>query len=477
MEPCPACAAPLPPDGLCPACGALSRGMFGGVDIATPQIADAVERGFDFYRLLGASPDDDQPTLARRYRRLRTLFPDTAARLEPRAARKLALLETAGRVLTHPQHRAAYDTLRTRHAPQLETAVRRCSGCGAPLGEGNTCRYCATAAPARAEAPAAPPATPAADPTDYYAVLGLDAHHLLAHDDGDMLSRTPPPDTADIDALALRQQEATLLDRFMGTEQRERRLHELALARAMLRDERRRTAYDILLLGFRGGLLTAHRLEALHRLEEDARAEATEAEGGPLHSDPAALLEQARGYLAADLPREALPLLERAVQIDGDDRQIQQHYLHALLTAGDPLDLTPHELRRLRTAAELLAHDDHSPAAQAHLALARGLMARDAGAPDIAAAELQRAALSDPTLLAAWRGQAALALARSDFAACIATAQRALALCPTDERALMMLTAAAVRSNQRTLAEQTAHILASQRGTTAPAIISELSGM
>jgi hypothetical protein len=68
MHACPSCGAPLDDEGICTSCGALARGFFRGLDLGAPQIAQAVARGLDFYRLLGVEPDVDTRTIARRYR-------------------------------------------------------------------------------------------------------------------------------------------------------------------------------------------------------------------------------------------------------------------------------------------------------------------------------------------------------------------------------------------------------------------------
>src|SRR5512145_1174659 len=99
-HPCPSCAAPLDEEGICTSCGALARGFFRGLDLGPPQIAQAVANGLDFYRLLGVAPDADVRAVARRYRQLRVLFPDDPSGLAAEPARRLALLERAGRVLT-----------------------------------------------------------------------------------------------------------------------------------------------------------------------------------------------------------------------------------------------------------------------------------------------------------------------------------------------------------------------------------------
>src|ERR671939_300588 len=103
MHACPSCSAPLDDEGICTSCGALARGFFRGLDLGAPRIADAVARGLDFYRLLGVAPDLETRAIARRYRQLRVLFPDDPSRLTDEPARRLALLELAGRVLTDPR--------------------------------------------------------------------------------------------------------------------------------------------------------------------------------------------------------------------------------------------------------------------------------------------------------------------------------------------------------------------------------------
>ena len=112
MHPCPSCAAPLDEEGICTSCGALARGFFRGLDLGTPQIAAAVAKGLDFYQLLGVAPDADVRAVARRYRQLRVLFPDDPSGLAAAPARRLALLEHAGRVLTDPRLRQIYEQLR-----------------------------------------------------------------------------------------------------------------------------------------------------------------------------------------------------------------------------------------------------------------------------------------------------------------------------------------------------------------------------
>src|SRR5262245_31845249 len=74
MQPCPSCGSPLDRDGICSACGALSRGYFRGLDLGVPQVAAAVAHGLDFYQLLEVSPESELRLIARRYRQLRALF-------------------------------------------------------------------------------------------------------------------------------------------------------------------------------------------------------------------------------------------------------------------------------------------------------------------------------------------------------------------------------------------------------------------
>src|SRR5882672_5381001 len=133
MHSCPSCAAPLDDEGVCTSCGALSRGFFRGLDLGAPQIAAAVAQGLDFYRLLGVPPAADVRSVARRYRQLRVLFPDDPSGLASEPARRLALLEQAGRVLTDPRLRRIYDELRVSVGARVTNAVLRCAGCAAPL--------------------------------------------------------------------------------------------------------------------------------------------------------------------------------------------------------------------------------------------------------------------------------------------------------------------------------------------------------
>jgi hypothetical protein len=190
MHPCPSCGAPLDEEGICTSCGALAHSFFRGLDLGAPQIADAVARGLDFYRLLEIEPSADTRTIARRYRQLRVFFPDDPSDLAPVPARKLALLEAAGRALTDPSLRKIYDELRAGRKAELRTETVRCVGCAAPLpADTARCPFCGTPRPVEPVLPAAPPAPapddrPPAEPVDYYALLGLTPLHLMQAEPG-----------------------------------------------------------------------------------------------------------------------------------------------------------------------------------------------------------------------------------------------------------------------------------------------------
>src|SRR3954452_771422 len=183
MHACPSCAAPLDEEGICTSCGALARGFFRSLDLGTPQIAAAVANGLDFYQLLGVLPDADVRAVARRYRQLRVLFPDDPSGLATAPARRLALLEHAGRVLTDPRLRRIYEQLRASGSVAVVNTVLRCAGCAAPLpAEATRCTFCGTPRPVEPQAPPAPPTEagpPPTEPVDYYALLGLTAEHLF----------------------------------------------------------------------------------------------------------------------------------------------------------------------------------------------------------------------------------------------------------------------------------------------------------
>src|SRR5215211_6782014 len=141
-HPCPSCAAPLDEEGICTSCGALTRGFFRGLDLGAPQLATAVANGLDFYLLLGVAPAADIRSIARRYRQLRVLFPDDPTDLAPEPARRLELLELAGRALTDPGLRQTYDQLRSSGVA-VTNQVLRCSGCAAPLPpDAARCGFC-----------------------------------------------------------------------------------------------------------------------------------------------------------------------------------------------------------------------------------------------------------------------------------------------------------------------------------------------
>jgi curved DNA-binding protein CbpA len=518
MHPCPACAAPLDEEGICTSCGALTRGFFRGLDLGAPQIAEAVSNGLDFYRLLGVAPDADIRAVARRYRQLRVLFPDDPSGLAPEPARRLALLERAGRVLTDPALRQIYEQLRLGGAAATNTVVR-CAGCAAPLPVGAArCPFCGTARPAEQAAPSAPPADagpPATEPIDYYALLGLTAEHLtpapampgggslaaLAALDrrgiaGSMpLQQAGPPTRETIDAAALARERQLLLAPGYTPEQREARLSEIAIARRILRDDQRRSTYDMLLLSFRQGLLGGGRLESLSHLQNLARADMAEERGETLGAgEGAALLKQGLGYLSARLPREAIAPLRRAIAALPRSPQAHAAYAQALLNSDDPLALGGHALRQALSSLEALdqlSAEGGRGTAEAHAfaglsadnrqalaALCRGLLARDQGDTTAAASELGRATSLDGQLGPAWRGLAALALARRAIDDALGYCGRALAIDWRDERALTLATGACLRAGKRADAREFARQIAELRGEgwSAEAVLQELGG-
>jgi tetratricopeptide (TPR) repeat protein len=501
MPACPSCSAPLDADGVCTACGAMARGAFRGLDLGPPQLADAVARGLDFYRLLGVQPDADQWQLARRYRQLRVLFPDDPSGLAPAPARKLALLEAAGRALTDPALRRVYDELRAGRGAELRTMIQRCAGCTAPIEQhAASCPYCSTPVPAAPAAPNSPPGggPPAAEPVDYYALIGLTPSHLVAARAdgdseitlrgvlfggrrGDLEHNRPaaPPGADEVDAAAFARERQVLLAPGPAGGDRETRASEVDIARRILRDERRRTRYDLLWRAFERGTITTSHLEGLLALQEEARAEAGAERGEPqLPGDATGLLQQGLGLLHAGLPSEALEPLIAAVTALPNDAQARAAYARAILAAGDPLDLGAHQLRQLLAQLEacaMLGEPLENTAALA--ALCRGLLARDAGQPELATTELQQAVREDSRLGPAWRGLAALALARGAYEDALAACRRALALDSDDERALLMMAAACQRAGRRGEAQSAAAQLARLRGTgwTAEDVLREIS--
>jgi tetratricopeptide (TPR) repeat protein len=502
---CPSCAAPLDSEGVCTACGALARGFFRGLDLGAPQIAAAVARGLDFYHLLGVAPAAPIRQVVRRYRQLRALFPDDPSGLAPEPARRLALLETAGRALTDPALRRTYDQLRAERQVEVRAEVLRCAGCTAPLDPGAArCPYCGTQRPAEPAPPSAPlpGGPPAAEPEDFYALIGLHPAHLIAAPpsvmwggdglawsaagrlvgrrvaEAEALSPAGPPAPHDVDAAAYARERETLLAPGLAPEQREERAAQIELARRILRDERRRARYDLLWRALQQGTFTAGHLEGLSALQDEVRAEVAAERGEALSEEQAAaLLRQGRGYLDAGLPREAVEALRRAVAALPRTAEAHRTYVRAILASADPLDLGGHMLRQALAsveAAEALGAPLENGAALA--ALCRGLLARDGG--DVSGAQrlLRAAVQSDAQLAPAWRGLAALALYWGDDAEALACCRRALALAPRDERALLMVVAACLHAGHRDEARVAAAQVAALRGEgwTAEAVLHEL---
>src|SRR5439155_499288 len=123
-----------------------------------------------------------------------------------------------------------------------------------------------------------------------------------------------PPTVADIDAAALAREREILLMAGLSQEEREARVAEYEIARRILRDEGWRSQYDALLLGFHKGQIGGGRLESLSHLQEQVRTGMAEERGEqPSAEKGAGLLKQGLGYLEAQLPREAVAPLRRAV--------------------------------------------------------------------------------------------------------------------------------------------------------------------
>lgn len=497
MHACPSCGSPLDTDGICTACGALSRGFFRNLDLGTPQLAQAVGRGLDFYLLLGVNANADTRAIARRYCQLRTHFPDDPSQLASKSSQRLRLLEVAGRTLTDPALRRTYDDLRASPERKLTTQAIRCTGCAAPLpSEADICPFCGTPRPAQREPPATPPDSgpPATEPVDYYALIGQTPQHLitvtpqierpphrpmkrgfLTHlftnddDETDSLSRlasTRPPSSVDIDAAARQRQHDVLLLSGLTKEEREARVNEIEIARRILRDERLRGQYDAIWRNFRDGKLDRGVFESLSHLQNLVRSELAEETGAPLSPEEGEkLLNHGIGYLKAQLPHEAIPILRRAVAALPHSAEALHAYAQAILGAGDPLDLGGHKLRQvLKSIEQSEALDQPIENGAALAALARGLLARDAGDMSTADTELRQATQLDPQLTPAWRGLAALALTQNNMEEVLYNCRRAIAITPQDERSLLMMAAACLRGRKRKQAQEIAAQIATLRG-------------
>ncbi len=497
MNTCPSCAAPLDSDGICTSCGSMSRGFFRGLDLGPPQVAAAVARGLDFYRLLELERSTDIHTIARRYRQLRAIFPDDPRRLAPEPARRLELLELAGRVLTDPTLRQTYDQLQ-QGADRATIGVVRCTACAAPFEAGaDACIYCGTARPPEPHAPTTLPdaGPPATDPIDYYALLGLTAEHLhpqtppapqwgridprMGRYDPQLYApRSPTP--AEIDVAAGKRQQAILTATNLQAEERDSRLREVELAQRILRDERYRSRYDAILQAFGRGQIDRNRLDGLHQLQEAVLAEYREDQGiNPSADQLAGMLRQALGYLDAGMPRDALLLLRRAIAADPRSAEAQRAFVIALLASDDPLSLGSHVLQQALNGMEVARAGglalDH---ADALAALCRGLIAREQQRIAEAEAHLQQATRLAAHIGVAWRALAAIALDRGANDAAIMYAQRAVAVDSADQRALLQIVAACLRSRKRDQAGEAAAQIAQLRGPEwdAERVLHEIAG-
>ncbi|GIW02148.1 DnaJ domain-containing protein [Roseiflexus sp.] len=488
---CPSCSATLGSDGICPACGSVTRGFFRGLNLGAPQVAAAVAQGLDLYRLLGVDQHADAITIARQYRRLRALFPDDPSALAAEPRRKFELLQVAGRILTDPSLRALYNELRVSAAAGIQQGVVRCESCGAPLqGNEPRCRYCGSLRPGEPAPPATPPdaGPPVAEPVDFYALLGLSPAHLMinpgarrsarpALDAAEMLHESRPPTPEEVDAASYAFQQRTLLHHGWSAAEREARVENLEIARRILRNERLRNRYDAFWLAFRQGRFDHGHLEGLRALIDEVRADETTPSTLSVE-EAEALFQQGRGLLTAGLPREALDPLSRAREALPHSAEAHAWYARAVLASADPLDLGGHALRQALVALETAARSGAPlPDSESYLALCRGLLARDAGDARQAEIELLRAAQQNPSLAHAWRGLAALALARGANGDAIDHCHRALAIDPRDERAWLMLAGACLRTRRHAEARAAAERVAALRsdGVSAEKILAEIA--
>jgi tetratricopeptide (TPR) repeat protein len=238
----------------------------------------------------------------------------------------------------------------------------------------------------------------------------------------------------------------------------------LMIARRMLRNERLRSRYDGFWQAFHQGRFDHGHLEGLRALIEEVRAE--DDPTATLSPDQAeALIQQGRGLIAAGLPREALEPLRQACAALPGRAEAHAMYASAILASADPLDLGAHALRQALTAIETAARlGNPLPESAALLALCRGLLARDAGDMRQAESELSAAAQQNPSLAAAWRALAALAIGRGAHSEAIEHCQRALKIDPRDERAWLMLAGACLRDRRYAEARAAAEQVAGLRG-------------
>jgi tetratricopeptide (TPR) repeat protein len=447
------------------------------MDLGRPQIAAAVARGLDFYTLLEVDRAADTHTIARRYRRLRAIFPDDPSRLKPDVARRLELLEVAGRVLTDPSLRQIYEELRSGSATPT-TEVIRCSACAAPLTANATrCSFCGTAVnttPMQASPPMASP-PPDIEIHDYYALLGVIDDHLhpappisFNTNYGSLLSereyepRTPrPPTPEEVDTGALERMRSMLLQRGVSKEQHQQREQQLEVARRILRSDRLRPQYDALLMNIRQGKVGPQILEALHALEEQVRAEML-AEQGPQRIDSnqsERLIGQAEGLIKAGLPRDALPLLRQILRTANPPIKAHHLFAQATLASDDPLALGGMLLEQVKASLEA------SQAEPGLIALCKGLIARERGQAQQAATELLQAITLSPHLGVAWRGLAALALSCNQPEQALGYARQAAQIDRQDERPLLLIIAAAQKLHRRNEANEAAAQIAQIRGS------------
>jgi tetratricopeptide (TPR) repeat protein len=171
--------------------------------------------------------------------------------------------------------------------------------------------------------------------------------------------------------------------------------------------------------------------------------------------------------------------LRRAVAALPHSPEANAAYAQAILDSDDPLALGSHMLRRaLHSLDTLGSRQAADPRVSAQTALCRGLLARDEGDAKTAQAELQHAVGLDSQLAAAWRGLAALALARRATDEALGYCGHALAIDRRDERALTMAVGACLRAGKRADAREFAGQIAVARGEgwSAQAVLQELGG-
>lgn len=338
----------------------------------------------------------------------------------------------------------------------IGTKALECPSCGAVVQQGQPrCLFCGTPLtweePAQQQA-AAPVVTGTEKLVDYYAMLGI------SHANG------TPPTQLEIREGALKAQQRVMANTFMDRQEINAQLEDIEIAIWILTNDIERRNYDSLLKSFRSGFFNEQHLLSLQAMQQEARQEL-----GLLNDDvastPTDLVQQGKGYQALGMFNEAAAAFKRAIDLLPDSAEAHYGYGLAVVSDGNPMSKTSHELRLAANSFQAAVRlDPGLTDAAAYAALCQGLLAREMDEWQKAEDQLREAVRLKPKMGIGWRALATLALRARNHSDVFACCRRALLANPRDEHAYLLLVTSCWQAGQHDFARDAADRVAKLRG-------------